>query len=80
MSESEIQTLKLRVEALEKMMSQVCEKTGLSFEPFFNDSLITEALKNKNLIGAIKLYTEIHKTSLGDAKAAVEKLQKSLGL
>jgi ribosomal protein L7/L12 len=37
-------------------------------------------LRKKNLIGAIKVYRERHKTSLRDAKDAVEALQKRLGL
>jgi len=83
MSDSlELINLRKRVSQLESFMQQVCSKLEMSWpENYLEvDNGIVEALRSKNMIEAVRIYDQIHKCGLAQAKTEIERIKKELNL
>lgn len=81
--QQEIEILRSRVSRLEAEMEYLYKHFGLTFSENANpsnDPRVLEALKNNNLIEAIKIYRELTNLGLAESKAAVEEIRRRRGL
>lgn len=79
----ENEILRSRVSRLEAEMEYLYKHFGLTFSENANpsnDPRVLEALKNNNLIEAIKIYRELTNLGLAESKAAVEEIRRRRGL
>jgi len=75
--------LKQRINRLEAQVKQLYMKTGLTFQEDpgpGDDPAVIAALRVRDIPKAIMHYRQSHPVGLAEAKAAVEDLQKRLGL
>ena len=82
-TEMELTALRNRVVHLEGQVAFLYKHLGVTFIPESapeDDPGIIEQLKKGNLLGAIKIYRELNKTGLDEARLAVEEIQGRLGL
>jgi ribosomal protein L7/L12 len=83
LTEQELTTLRNRVIHLEGQVAFLYKHLGITFIPESypdDDPRIIEELKKGNLLGAIKVYRELHNTGLDEARLAVEEIQGRLGV
>ena len=80
--ESEIFALRVRVAELESQVEFLYKRLGITYvrEIGTEDARIIDMLKKGNKIEAIKIYREIYKCGLGEAKQAVETIGMRFGL
>jgi ribosomal protein L7/L12 len=80
-SESEMLALRARVAELESRVDYLYQHLGVSYFPErgMGDAKVIDMLKLGNKIEAIKIYREIYKVGLAEAKQAVDNLEKRLG-
>jgi len=82
----DLATLRDRVDHLEGQIAYLYRHLGIAFGPGAtpgDDPRIVEAIKEGNILQAIKIYREIYSTStltigLDEAKAAVEEIKRRL--
>jgi hypothetical protein len=82
-TEQQLTLLGTRIAHLEGQVAFLYEHLGITYVPEArseDDPRIIEALKQGNLIGAIKVYRELHNSDLNTARLAVEEIQGRLGL
>jgi hypothetical protein len=82
-TEQELTTLRNRVTHLEGQVAFLYKHLGITFIPEAgpgDDPRIIDQLKKGNLLGAIKVYRELHDTGLDEARLAVEEIQGRLGI
>jgi GDP-D-mannose dehydratase len=83
LDQQDIASLRQRINRLEAQVDYLYRFLGTSFvENSYatDDPLVVDALRSKSLIEAIKVYRERTGVGLAEAKAAVEDMQKRLGL
>ena len=83
LEQQDIASLRQRINKLEAQVDYLYRFLGTSFvENSFatDDPQVVDALRSRTLIEAIKVYRERKGGSLAEAKAAVEDMQKRLGL
>jgi len=80
-AEQEVVELRARVARLEARMEQLYAHLGLAYDedPSLSEQQVLEPLRRGNMIEAIKVYREIHRVGLAEAKQAVEALRSRLG-
>lgn len=73
----EIANLRMRVSQLEGMVASLYSQLKLTYVPDVDvlNQPVIELLKQGRYMEAIARYRDIHKTSLGDGKAAVDQLK-----
>jgi ribosomal protein L7/L12 len=82
-TEQELTTLRNRVVHIEGQVAFLYKHLGITFIPESgpeDDPRIIDQLKKGNLLGAIKVYRELHNTGLDEARLAVEEIQGRLGV
>jgi ribosomal protein L7/L12 len=82
-TEMELTALRNRVAHLEGQVAFLYKHLGVTFVPESapdDDPRIIEQIKKGNLLGAIKIYREIHNTGLEEARLAVEEIKGRLGI
>ena len=82
-TEHELSIMRTRMAHLEGQVAFLYKHLGITFAPepaSGDDPRIIEALKNGRLLEAIKVYRELHRSSLEEARLAVEEIQGRLGL
>ncbi len=87
-TELEVIQLRERIAHLEGQVAFLYRHLGITFVPEAapgDDPRIVDALKKGNLLGAIKVYREIHSNSsvtigADEARRAVEEIKGRLGL
>ena len=82
-TEQQFSELRKRVAHLEGQVAFLYTPLGMTFEPehqVTDDPRIIEALKNGNLLQAVKIYRENTGETADDARKAVEEMQGRLGL
>lgn len=79
-TETEIMSLRSRVNELEERINFLYTKLGIAYgmnaAPV--DPRIIHAIRQGNKLEAIKIYRELTNTGLAEAKQAVEKIESSL--
>jgi hypothetical protein len=82
-TEQQFSDLRRRVTHLEGQVAFLYSRLGMTFEPepqLDDDPRIIEALKNGNLLQAMKIYREDTGATADDARKVVEEMQGRLGL
>ena len=82
-TEHDLSILRTRIAHLEGRVDFLYKHLGITFVPEAgpeDDPRIIEWLKQGNLIGAIKVYRELHNSDVDTARLAVEEIQGRLGL
>ena len=82
-TEQQLTLLGVRIAHLEGQVAFLYEHLGITYVPEpgpEDDPRIIEALKQGNLIGAIKVYRELHNSDLNTARLAVQEIQGRLGI
>ncbi len=79
----DLQPLRERIARLEGKIEVLYKHLNLPYEPIAavdDDPRIIEKLKQNDLLGAMRIYRELHPTSAGDARMAVEEMKARLKL
>jgi len=79
-TETEIMSLRSRVNELEERINFLYSKLGIAYgnNATLVDPRIIHAIRQGNKLEAIKIYRELTNTGLAEAKQAVEKIESSL--
>lgn len=80
--ETDLIAVRARVAELEDRLEYLYKKLDIEYiaEPSQIHPKIIEYLKKGNKIEAIKIYREIRDVGLAEAKQAVDRIEKNLGL
>lgn len=78
--EHELTAARARIAELEEKIQYLYRHLGIEYSSSSTQvsPKIIEAIKNGNLIEAIKIYREIHNVGLAEAKTAVESIQRTI--
>lgn len=79
-TEQELIRLRARVAELEERLDYVFDHLGLTENrnPAYKDPRILDLLRQGNKIEAIKLYREMTRAGLAEAKAVIDRLEAGL--
>jgi hypothetical protein len=80
-SDDEIARLRIRINELEDRIEFLYKKLGVEYfeNPRMANAKLAELLKRGSKLEAIKVYRELYNVGLAEAKAAVDKLEATLG-
>ena len=80
MGQEDVTSLQMRVAELERRLDFLYQQMNVTYvaPPMQDDPRIVEMIRRNNLIEAIKIYRELHKVGLADAKRDVEAIAARL--